>query len=285
MIPPLAIFCAIVRLAAFRASWLAAALLAGTICGNMLGALQVDRARDRHRHGISIAKPIAAWPSASSPTPTTWRPCWSSSFRSLPRSSRPGGARNMQRYSALLATLAGAALVLSSGSHSTARSPGLRSQCRSIAGKRADRRPSPSTRSSCGGDDCRRTCTGRRDCRHRLDHPIGSTQFWQGSERLGPVARGDPEDDGAGDRATTCRSARVWARSCRFTGFTRVPIGSRPNMWSTRTTIMPSWRSRLGVAGVVLIAVLPRLVAGRGEALGERRRRARMPAPHRSRRP
>jgi O-antigen ligase len=44
MIPPLAIFCAIVRLRAYRASWLAAALLLGTISGIMLGALQVASA-------------------------------------------------------------------------------------------------------------------------------------------------------------------------------------------------------------------------------------------------
>ena len=41
IIPPLAMFCAIVRLKAFRPSWLAAALIAGAIAGIMLGALQV----------------------------------------------------------------------------------------------------------------------------------------------------------------------------------------------------------------------------------------------------
>ena len=41
LIPPLAIFCAIVRLNAYRVSWLAAALLAGSVAGIMLGALQV----------------------------------------------------------------------------------------------------------------------------------------------------------------------------------------------------------------------------------------------------
>src|SRR5206468_8843988 len=37
-IPPLALFCAIVRLRAYRAIWLALALLAGAIAGIMLGA-------------------------------------------------------------------------------------------------------------------------------------------------------------------------------------------------------------------------------------------------------
>jgi O-antigen ligase len=41
LIPPLAIFCAVVRLNAYRVSWLVAALLAGTIAAIGLGALQV----------------------------------------------------------------------------------------------------------------------------------------------------------------------------------------------------------------------------------------------------
>jgi O-antigen ligase len=41
LIPPLAMFCAIVPLKAYRPAWLAAALLAGTVAGIMLGALQV----------------------------------------------------------------------------------------------------------------------------------------------------------------------------------------------------------------------------------------------------
>jgi O-antigen ligase len=41
IIPPLALFCAMVRLRAYRATWLAAALAAGTVLGIMLGALQV----------------------------------------------------------------------------------------------------------------------------------------------------------------------------------------------------------------------------------------------------
>jgi O-antigen ligase len=41
LIPPLALFCAIVRLKAYRTSWIAAALLVGTVGGILLGALQV----------------------------------------------------------------------------------------------------------------------------------------------------------------------------------------------------------------------------------------------------
>jgi O-antigen ligase len=42
LIPPLAIFCAISRLKAYRPSWLAFALLAGTVAGVLLGTLQVS---------------------------------------------------------------------------------------------------------------------------------------------------------------------------------------------------------------------------------------------------
>jgi O-antigen ligase len=41
IIPPLAMFCAVVRLKAFRPSWLAAALVAGSLAGILLGVLQV----------------------------------------------------------------------------------------------------------------------------------------------------------------------------------------------------------------------------------------------------
>jgi len=41
LIPPVAMFCAMVRLKAYRRGWLAAALLAGTTLGILLGALQV----------------------------------------------------------------------------------------------------------------------------------------------------------------------------------------------------------------------------------------------------
>jgi O-antigen ligase len=41
LIPPVAMFCAMVRLNAYRRSWLAAALLTGTTLGILLGALQV----------------------------------------------------------------------------------------------------------------------------------------------------------------------------------------------------------------------------------------------------
>ena len=44
LIPPLAIFCAMVRLKAYRPAWMVAALLAGLILGVLVGALQVSSA-------------------------------------------------------------------------------------------------------------------------------------------------------------------------------------------------------------------------------------------------
>ena len=106
LIPPLAVFCAIVRLKAYRGSFMAVALIAGAIAGILLGALQVSssvptqspescsapfksRAPFRpSRRGISTPRPTQAMRSVSSQTPTTWRPCSSSHCRFSPR-SRP----------------------------------------------------------------------------------------------------------------------------------------------------------------------------------------------------
>jgi O-antigen ligase len=51
IIPPLALFCAMVRLRAYRSQWLAVALIAGTLAGIALGALQV----------ASAASPVTPW--------------------------------------------------------------------------------------------------------------------------------------------------------------------------------------------------------------------------------
>jgi O-antigen ligase len=48
LIPPAALFCAMVRLNAYRASWLCAALLGGPVAGIMLGALQVTSSDPLH---------------------------------------------------------------------------------------------------------------------------------------------------------------------------------------------------------------------------------------------
>lgn len=111
IIPPLAVVCAILRLGAFRASWLAAALLAGTVVGIALGALQV----------------VA--PGADSPWylyPETNRGLAVGFFANanhmadllvcalpfIAALASAGRSRNIQRYSALLTVLAAATLLL-----------------------------------------------------------------------------------------------------------------------------------------------------------------------------
>src|SRR4051794_13036170 len=111
VIPPLAVFCAILRLGAFRASWLAAALLAGAVAGIILGALQLGAPgatspwylyRETNR-GLAVgffanANHMADLLVVALPF--------------VAALAAAGRSRNVQRYSALLAILAGAAVVL-----------------------------------------------------------------------------------------------------------------------------------------------------------------------------
>ena len=111
IIPPLALFCAMVRLRAYRAVWLAVALVGGTVLGIMLGALQV----------------------ASSGTLSPWYPYPDTNLGAgvgffananhmatllivtlpfLAAIGASGRSRNKQRYSALLAVVAAAALLV-----------------------------------------------------------------------------------------------------------------------------------------------------------------------------
>jgi O-antigen ligase len=111
IIPPVALFCAIVRLTAHRASWLAAALLAGAFAGIMLGALQVASPgsdspwylyRETNR-GLGVgffanANHMADLLVVALPF--------------VAALAAAGRSRNIQRYSALIAVLAGGALLL-----------------------------------------------------------------------------------------------------------------------------------------------------------------------------
>ena len=111
LIPPLAMFCAIVRLNAYRRTWLAAALLAATILGILLGALQVVSGGagtrwylyDQTNPGLGVgffanANHMATLLVIAIP--------FVAATASVARSS------NIQRYSALLTILAAAALLL-----------------------------------------------------------------------------------------------------------------------------------------------------------------------------
>lgn len=112
VIPPLAMLCAIVRLKAYRPSWLAVAMLAGTLLGVMLGALQV-------------AAPDSPWyfyPETNRGSGVGFfanvnhmADLLLITFPFLAAIAAAGRSRNLQRYSALIATLAGAALVLAVG--------------------------------------------------------------------------------------------------------------------------------------------------------------------------
>ena len=114
LIPPLAMFCAIVRLKAYRPSWLAVALLVGAVAGIVLCALQV-----------AAAGPNSPWylyPDTNFGDGVGFF-ANSNHMASLLVIAIPfvaaiaaaGRGRNIQRYSALLAVLAGIALVLAVG--------------------------------------------------------------------------------------------------------------------------------------------------------------------------
>lgn len=111
LIPPLAMFCAMVRLRAYHPSWIAAALLAGTLAGVVLGAAQV------------------ANPDPSSPWYLYPQVNWGSAVGFFANANHmadllllalpfvaaiaaAGKHRNIQGYSALVSVLAGIGLVL-----------------------------------------------------------------------------------------------------------------------------------------------------------------------------
>ena len=111
VIPPVALLCAILRLGAFRASWLAAALLAGAIAGIVLGALQVAAPGATsplylyHETNRGVAVGFFANANHMADLLVVALPF-------VAALAAAGRSRNIQRYSALLAILAGAAVVL-----------------------------------------------------------------------------------------------------------------------------------------------------------------------------
>jgi O-antigen ligase len=111
LIPPLAVFCAIVRLKAYRVSWIAAALLAGTIAGVVLGALQVVSAgRDSPWYlyaetNVGLAVGFFANANHMADLLVIALP-----FVAAIAAAGKGG--NIQRYSALVSVLVGIGMVL-----------------------------------------------------------------------------------------------------------------------------------------------------------------------------
>lgn len=114
LIPPLALFCTIVRLQAFRAGWLAGALIAGALLGVLLGALQVA--------STGQASPWYLYAQTSRGLGVGFF-ANANHMASLLLMAVPFTAaaavvargRNIQRYSALLMIFAGTVLVLLAG--------------------------------------------------------------------------------------------------------------------------------------------------------------------------
>ena len=111
IIPPLAMFCAIIRLKAFRPSWLAAALLGGAIAGIILGALQVAAAASNSPWYLypetNVGVGVGFFANANHMADLL--------VIALPfiaAIAAAGRSRNVQRYSALLLVLIALGLVL-----------------------------------------------------------------------------------------------------------------------------------------------------------------------------
>ena len=112
IIPPLALFCAMVRLRAYRPQWLAIALVAGTIAGIAVGALQVASATDQGSpwylyEETSVGRAVGFFANADHMATLL--------VVAIPfLAAIVAGARSasMQRYSAVLAVCAGLALVV-----------------------------------------------------------------------------------------------------------------------------------------------------------------------------
>jgi len=114
LIPPLAMFCAIARLRAYRSTWLAAALLGGTIAGILLGILQVVGTAANPRWypypETNFGAAVGFFANANHMAMLL--------VIALPFAAALGSARsqrNLQRASALLAALAGVGLLLLMG--------------------------------------------------------------------------------------------------------------------------------------------------------------------------
>jgi O-antigen ligase len=111
IIPPVAIFCAIVRLDAYRPSWLAAALLAGAIAGIILGALQVVSAGPNSPWYLypetNVGLGVGFFANANHMADLL---VIALPFVAAIAAAAKGG--NIQRYSALLTILAGIGMVL-----------------------------------------------------------------------------------------------------------------------------------------------------------------------------
>ena len=109
MIPPMAIFVAIARLNAYRRSWLAAALLAGTAGGILLGALQVTGTGSQWYlyPQTNVGRAVGFFANASHMAILLII-----SVPFLAAIAAAGRSRNIQRYSALIVVVVAGAILL-----------------------------------------------------------------------------------------------------------------------------------------------------------------------------
>ncbi len=114
LIPPLAVFCAILRLGAFRASWLAAALLTGALAGVLLGALQMI--------SPGLTAPWYLYPETNRGVAVGFfananhmADLLVATLPFVAALAAAGRSRNVQRYSALLVILTCVAIALVAG--------------------------------------------------------------------------------------------------------------------------------------------------------------------------
>ena len=112
VIPPLAVICAMVRIRAYRPTWLALALLAGTVAGILLGALQVAGSRAAEApwylyEETNVGTAVGFFANANHMATLLVV-----SLPFLAAITARSRAANMQRYSAVVALTAGGALVI-----------------------------------------------------------------------------------------------------------------------------------------------------------------------------
>ena len=110
LIPPLAVFCAMVRLKAYRGKWVALALVTGTVAAILVGALQVASPEDspwyfyaETNHGTAVGFFANVNHMATLLVIT---------IPFIAAIAAAGKTANMQRYSAVVALAAGAGLVV-----------------------------------------------------------------------------------------------------------------------------------------------------------------------------
>jgi len=111
LIPPLAIFCAMVRLKAYRGKWVALALVAGTVAGILIGALQVASPADQSPwypySETNLGTAVGFFANANHMAGLLVI-----TIPFLAAIAAAGKTENMQRYSAVIALCMGAGLVI-----------------------------------------------------------------------------------------------------------------------------------------------------------------------------